>query len=144
KRGGMLKEDGNDPRKLGPVPLLVKIVSAYPVRNPVLREHLVKTRGQFALLGLIAERRPQVEVVLNVNHGIVHIGVSFVAFGQKYGGADIEWMSPEIAQQLALNFDVLQLGRVLRQFNGRHLLCQAQLQIEAAIRVQMDSLDVAV
>src|SRR6185437_907844 len=65
----------------------------------------------------------QIEVSLLIKHGIVRIGMGLIAFRQQHRGTQINRLSPELAQQLALYLDALYiLGIARRQWRGNFVI----------------------
>src|SRR5437879_9180453 len=81
---------------------------------------------------------------LLVDHRIVNVGMRIVSFGQKHRSAQINWLSPKISEQLALDLDVLHVLRVGGHLYGRNGLRQGQADVVSAERIKMDALDLAI
>src|SRR5262249_4035778 len=82
--------------------------------------------------------RTQVEVALLVDNRIMRVGMSIVAFGQQDSGAQINRLSPELAEKLALDLDVLHKSRIRRHGDRGDRLIQAELDLISRQRIEME------
>src|SRR5260370_30325114 len=57
------------------------------------------------------------------------VGMRAISLGQEHGCAQIDGLTPELGEQLALNLDVLYVRRVRRYLNVRNLLIERELDL---------------
>src|SRR5436305_13527244 len=81
---------------------------------------------------------------LLVDHRIMNVGMRIVSFGQKHRSAQINWLSPKISEQLALDLNVLHILRVGGHLQWRNCLRQGQADIVYGGRIKMDALYIAI
>ncbi len=93
---------------------------------------------------LETEGRAQRKMVLDVHHRIALGGVLVIALGQQDGRADVHWLSPKLAHQLARKLHPLDVLRVGGDLDWRDHLAGLELDVIAGGRIQMHLLHLAV
>src|SRR5579872_635754 len=83
-------------------------------------------------------------MILLIDHWIVSTRMRIVAHWQQNNGSQINRVTPEMAQQLALNFNVLDPRGIRRNFDRRDHLREAKLHVVAGGGIQMNTLDLTV
>src|ERR1044071_1607975 len=74
---------------------------------------------------------------LLIEHRIMSVGMRFIAFRQQHGGAQVNRLSPELREQLALDLDVLHVLRIARRKRRRNFVIQAESDLIAGERVKV-------
>jgi len=106
----MLNFDDNHARKIWVYPILVKFVGIFFDDSIVALniESLAVNWRQVRVRRSLAETAESIgEMAMKDDKGIAGFRMLFKAPGQKNMGAKIDWPSPEIAEQFALDFDML-------------------------------------
>lgn len=90
------------------------------------------------------ERRIEAEVTLFIDHRVMCARMFVVTLWQKDDRPDLDRVTPEFCEHIALNFDVLDVLGVGRDLHRWYRLRQIQMDIVACRRVQMNALRFAV
>src|SRR5690242_376832 len=79
----------------------------------------MRSRRRGLRVGIESKRCFEAEVALEVHHRIVSGGMGVVTLRYQGCGAEVDWTSPKIRQQLAFELDVPHPLRILDRFNRR-------------------------
>src|SRR5947209_2260150 len=125
----MLEGHDDHPGKAGCGPAMIKL---HPGDAAFARRW-----GVWAIFRGESQRRLHAEVPLLIEHRIVRIGMSIIAFGQQHGCANINGLSPELREQLALDPDVLHIGSVAGWERRRNFVIECKADLVASERIKM-------
>src|SRR3954468_19999656 len=78
-------------------------------------------------------------MVLDVVDGIPDIRMRVVAFRQQHGGAEIDWLSPPLAENGALKFDPLDHRGIRRYLNRRNDFVDHEANGGGRFRIECDA-----
>src|ERR1041384_4226734 len=74
---------------------------------------------------------------LLIEHWIMSVGMRFITFRQEHRSAQVNGLSPELGEQLALDLDVLHVLRIARRKRRRNFMVQAEPDFIPGERIQV-------